>query len=55
MELQDLGIVTEMVGGDIQCAMISAKDNVGVDELLEMILLQVSACLHIILSTTFYC
>ncbi len=38
-ELADVGLVPESWGGDIVCVPISAKQNVGIDELLEHILL----------------
>lgn len=39
-QLSDLGLVPEQWGGDTICVPISAKTGEGVDELLEMILLQ---------------
>ena len=37
--LADVGLVVEEWGGDVICVPISARDNVGIDELLENILL----------------
>jgi translation initiation factor IF-2 len=37
-------IVAESYGGDVQVALISAKKNIGVDDLLEKVLLQVISC-----------
>ncbi len=37
--LADIGLVVEEWGGDVICVPISARDNVGIDELLENILL----------------
>ncbi len=39
--LLNAGVVLEELGGDIQCAEISAKQGQGIDELLEKILIQV--------------
>ncbi len=39
-ELSEHGLVPEAWGGDTICVMVSAKKNTGIDELLEMILLQ---------------
>jgi translation initiation factor IF-2 len=33
-------LLVEDFGGDVQCALVSAKENMGIDELLEKILLQ---------------
>lgn len=38
-ELADHGILIEQWGGDVMCAEISAKQNIGIDDLLENILL----------------
>lgn len=37
--LADIGLVVEEWGGDVICVPISARDNIGIDELLENILL----------------
>jgi translation initiation factor IF-2 len=37
--LADIGLVVEEWGGDVICVPVSARDNVGIDELLENILL----------------
>ncbi|MBI1878905.1 MAG: translation initiation factor IF-2 [Chloroflexi bacterium] len=37
--LADIGLVVEEWGGDVICVPLSAKDNIGIDELLENILL----------------
>ena len=34
-------ILTEEFGGQVQCAKVSAKSGLGIDELLEKVLLQV--------------
>jgi translation initiation factor IF-2 len=39
--LLNAGVILEELGGDIQCAEISAKQGQGIDELLEKILIQV--------------
>ncbi len=39
-KLQDLGVVTESLGGEALCAEVSAKTRMGIDKLLELILLQ---------------
>lgn len=38
-ELADIGLVVEEWGGDVICVPVSARDNVGIDNLLENILL----------------
>ena len=38
-QLADMGVVVEDYGGDIVCVPVSARKNIGIDELLEMILL----------------
>ena len=40
IDLMNYDIVVEEYGGDVQTALISAKNNTGVDDLLEKILLQ---------------
>ena len=39
--LMEFGLVPEEFGGDVQCAQVSAKKGLGLDDLLEKILLQV--------------
>lgn len=39
-KLQDLGVVTESLGGETLCAEVCAKTKMGIDKLLELILLQ---------------
>jgi translation initiation factor IF-2 len=38
-QLADAGVVIEEYGGDVVCVPVSAKKNIGIDDLLEMILL----------------
>ncbi len=38
-QLADAGVVIEEYGGDVVCVPVSARQNIGIDELLEMILL----------------
>ncbi len=38
-QLAEAGVVIEEYGGDVVCVPVSAKKNIGIDELLEMILL----------------
>jgi translation initiation factor IF-2 len=38
-QLADIGVVIEEYGGDVVCVPVSARQNIGIDELLDMILL----------------
>ena len=40
--LTDFGILVEDFGGDVQCAKVSAKKAIGIEDLLDKILLQVT-------------
>ena len=39
-ELSERGVQVEKWGGEVQCVEVSAKDNIGIDTLLEAVLLQ---------------
>ncbi len=38
-QLAEIGVIIEEYGGDVVCVPVSARQNIGIDELLEMILL----------------
>ena len=40
-DLMKYDILTEEFGGDVQCALISAKKGTGIDDLLDKVLVQV--------------
>lgn len=46
-ELLSAGLLLEELGGEVQCAEVSAKTGVGLDDLLEKILLQAEVRYHL--------